>query len=78
MTTGTPTPADDGSKPGPIRLQADEAGQPAIELSRLRMLSDLERTAPPGPRKAHFSQLIMRYVPALLDRLDEVGAGSRP
>ena len=78
MTTATPTPAGSDSEPGPIRLLADEAGQPAMELSRLRALSDLERTAPPGPRKAHLGRLIMRYVPALLDRLDEVGAESRP
>jgi hypothetical protein len=74
MTTGTP--AAGGAVPGPIRLQADEAGQPAIELSRLRMLSDLERTAPPGPRKAHLGRLVMRYVPALLDRIDETNAGT--
>ena len=64
-------PAHGGSRPGAIRLPADEAGQPAIEFSRLRMLSDLERTAPPGQRKAHLGQLIMRYVPALLDRIED-------
>lgn len=77
MTTGTSGPTGGAQQPRPIRLMADEAGQPAIELSRLRMLSDLERTAPPGPRKAHFSRLIMRYVPALLDRVDEIGSGAR-
>lgn len=70
MTTGRPEAADAATGAEPIRLVADEAGQPVIELSRLRMLSDLERTAPPGPRREHYSRLIMRYVPALLDQIE--------
>lgn len=57
-----------------IVLPADELGQPALELSRLRYLSDLERMSRPGPQKDRLRRRIMQYVPAVLDELEQMQA----
>lgn len=55
----------------PIRLAADAADFPSINLATLRQMSDRERMMRPGTERAKLRARIAMYLPALLDLLDE-------